>query len=165
MIFDAARPRRPRSSRRAMEDLRAEEELPPRLIPSLRQFVSTAFSIVHTRLKLAGVELEEEIQRMIGAAVMALVMLLLVALALAVGTFAIAFAVAPEYRIATMIAIALLYLVGAVGIGLRLRSIFTLRPPIFEATLAELEKDGETLARSMHGEPGAKSRAFSGETS
>ena len=149
MIFDKSRSRT-RNSRRAEADLRADEELPPRLIPSLRQFVATAFGIVHTRLKLAGVELEEEIQRMVGAAAMALVMLLLVALALIVGTFAIVFAVAPEYRIATMIAITVLYLVVAIGLGLRLRSIFTLRPPIFGATLAELEKDGEMLGRSAH---------------
>ena len=157
MIFDASRPRRPRSSRRVEADLRASEELPPRLIPSLRQFVATAFSIGHTRLALAGLELEEEIQRMISATVMVLVMLLLVALALVVGTFAIVFAVAPEYRIATMIAIALLYLIVAVGIGLHLRSVFTLRPPIFGATLAELEKDGEILARSAHRDSGAMS--------
>ena len=150
MILDASRPRRSRGSRRVEAAAHADEELPPRLIPSLRRFVATAVSIGRTRLALAGLELEEEIQRLIGATVMALGMLLLVNLALVVGTFAIVFAVAPEYRIATMITIALLYLLVAAGLGLRLRSIFTLRPPIFGATLAEIEKDSEILSRSAH---------------
>ena len=91
MILDASRPRRSRGSRRGEAAAHADEELPPRLIPSLRRFIATAVSIGHTRLALAGLELEEEIQRLIGATVMALVMLLLVNLALVVGTFAIVF--------------------------------------------------------------------------
>lgn len=164
MILDASRPRRPRTSRR-VEATRVDEELPPSLIPSLRQFVATAFSIGHTRLKLAGVELEEEIQRLLSAAVLALVMLLLVALALVVGTFAIVFSVAPEYRIATMIGIAGFYLVLAAAIVLHLRRVFTLRPPIFGATLAELEKDGEVLGRAPHEELRATTGTAPGVTS
>ncbi|MGI9025264.1 MAG: phage holin family protein [Burkholderiaceae bacterium] len=118
--------------------------MPPKLIPSLRQLISTAAGLAHTRLALAGVELEEEIQRLLGAALLGLVALVLVLLALIVGTFTIVAAVPPEYRVVTMIVITLVYLVIAAVLAMRLRSIFQLRPPIFGATLAELEKDKET---------------------
>ena len=108
MIFGASRPRRsrtPRPSRRGTSPPLVEDELPPKLLSSLRQLVSTAVGLAHTRLALAGVELEEEIQRLLGAAVLALIALVLVLLALIVGTFTIVAAVPPEYRVVTMIAI------------------------------------------------------------
>lgn len=155
MIFGASRSRRPRATVRSSDRARAradrltgsavvDDELPPKLIPSLRQLVSTAAGLAHTRLALAGVELEEEIQRLLSAAVLALIALVLVVLALIVGTFTIVAAVAPEYRVMTMIIITVIYLVIAALLIVRLRSIFKLRPPIFGATLAELEKDKET---------------------
>ena len=127
-----------------MSESRIDDELPPKLIPSLRQLISTAVGLAHTRVALAGVELEEEIQRLLGAAGLALVAAVLVLLALIVGTFAIVFAAPPDYRVATMIAITVIYLVIAALLAMRLRSIFHLRPPIFGATFAELEKDKET---------------------
>lgn len=151
MIFGASRPRRPRSppraSRRPSHEGVPPEELPPKLIPTLRSLASTAGSLIHTRLALAGVELEEEVQRLIGAAALALVALLLVSLALVVGTFTIVLAVAPEYRVATMAGITAVYVIAAVILLLRVKGIFTNRPPIFAATLAELEKDKETLSQ------------------
>ncbi len=151
MIFGASRPRRPRSasrsSRRPPDEIVAAEDLPPKLIPSLRLLVSTAVSLAHTRLSLAGIELEEEVQRLLGAAALAFLALLLVSLALVVGTFTIVLAVAPEYRVATMGGITSVYLIGAIFIVLMIKGVFSNRPPIFGATLAELEKDKETLSQ------------------
>lgn len=149
MIFGASRPRRvrtPRPSRRTPEAV-AQEELPPKLVPSLRSLFSTAVALAHTRISLAGVELEEEIQRLLGAAVLALVSLILVLLALVVGTFTIVAAVPPEARVLTMVIITAVYSLVAVVLVLRLKGIFSNRPPIFGATLAEFEKDKETLAQ------------------
>ena len=154
MIFGDSRSRRsrtpPRAGRRAARESIIGDELPPKLIPSLRHLFSTAAGLVHTRLTLAGIELEEEIQRLLKATVFALIVLLLVLLALIVGTFTIVVAVPAEYRVATMIAITVIYLVVAAGLAMRLRSIFKLRPPIFGATLAELEKDKETWSHMAH---------------
>ena len=148
MMFGASRSRRsrttPRAGGRATGDALIDDDLPPRLIPSLRQLVSTAVNLAHTRLALAGLELEEEIQRLLGAAVLAFVALVLLLLALIVGTFTIVLAVPSDDRVATMIAITAIYLITAAVLGMRLRSIFRLRPPIFGATLGELEKDKET---------------------
>jgi|GEM_PF-278743 len=150
MIFGASRPRRartPRASRRTADIPLDAEELPPKLIPSLRLLLSTAVSLAHTRISLAGVELEEEVQRLIGAAALALVVLILVSLALVVGTFTIVLAVPPEYRVGTMAGLTLVYGIAAVVLGLRLKGVFTNRPPIFGATLAEIDKDKETLSQ------------------
>ena len=163
MIFGASRTRRsrttPRLSRRGAGASPIDDELPPKLIPSLRQLVSTAVGLAHTRLSLAGVELEEEIQRLLGAAVLALLALVLVLLALIVGTFTIVAAVPPEYRVLAMIVITLVYLVIAAVLAMRLRSIFKLRPPIFGATLAELEKDKETWSHMARAHQAAEDAA------
>lgn len=151
MIFGAARPRRPRSTSRTSGRETAgpavEGPLPPRLIPSIRQLVSTTVSLAHTRIALAGVELEEEMQRLIRAAALGCSALVLVFLGLIVGTFTIVLAVPPEYRVMTMIIITVVYLGAALIALLTVRAIFTNRPPIFGATLAELEKDKETLSQ------------------
>ena len=150
MIFGASRPRRPRpvrASRRAAPETETAEDLPPKLIPSVRSLVSTATALLHTRLALAGIELEEEMQRLISAAAMGFAALFLGSLALIVGTFTIVAAVPPENRVATMIIITVVYLAIAAFLVLRVKGIFTHRPPIFAATLAELEKDKETLSQ------------------
>ncbi len=54
---------------------------------------------------------------------------------------------APENRVVTMVVITLVYLLGAVFAVLRLKAIFSGRPSLFSATLAELEKDKETLSQ------------------
>lgn len=150
MIFGASRPRRarpPRASRRTADIPLDAGELPPKLVPSLRLLLSTAVSLAHTRISLAGVELEEEVQRLIGAAALALVVLILVSLVLVVGTFTIVLAVPPEYRVGTMAGLTLVYGIVAVVLGVRLKGVFTNRPPIFGATLAEIDKDRETLSQ------------------
>ena len=163
MIFGASRSRRSRGATRAggqaSNEALHDDELPPRLLPSLRHLLSTAIGLAHTRLALAGVELEEEMQRLLSAAVLALVAIVLVLLALIVGTFAIVVAAPPDYRLATMIAITVIYLMIAFVLALRLRSIFKLRPPIFGATLAELEKDKETWSHMMRAQPAADEAA------
>lgn len=152
MIFGAARPRAPRPERasrrtssRASFD--SQEPLPPKLVPSLRALVSTGASLLHTRLALAGIELEEEMQRFISAAVLGVVSLVFALLALIVGTFTIVAAVPEEHRVLGMVIITVVYLLIAVVAILRVKAIFTNRPPIFSATLAELEKDKETLSQ------------------
>ena len=107
--------------------------------------MATAVGIFHTRLALAGLELEEEIQRLVKALLLALGLMTLVGLALLVFTLMIVFAFAGEYQLAAMGGMVVLYLAIAGFLGLKLKSIFARRPPIFEATLGELERDREAL--------------------
>ncbi len=163
MIFGASRPRRPRASSREARRTTAEPvhdaELPPKLIPSVRSLVSTAVALAHTRLALAGIELEEEMQRLITAAALGFASLILVLLALVVGTFTIVAAAPEEHRVATMLAITVVYLIIAIVLVLRLKAIFTNRPAIFSGTLAELEKDKETLSQMTKAHEAAEAEA------
>src|SRR5947209_86675 len=124
MIFGASGSRRSRSTRairRAPETEAAHDEpLPPKLIPSLRSLFHTGTSLLHTRLALAGVELEEEIQRMLGVVVMAGIAGIAALMALVVLTFTIVAAVPEDHRVVTMIVITLVYLVLAVVMALRI---------------------------------------------
>jgi uncharacterized membrane protein YqjE len=112
---------------------------------SLRQLGATALGMLQTRLSIAGVELEEELQRALGMLVMALTGLLFVALALVVLTFLVVFATAESERILVMGVLSALYLAIAIFFGMRLNSALTRRPPMFAATLAELAKDRAAL--------------------
>ena len=168
MIFGAARPRRPRTpprtSRRAPPA--AAGPLPPKLIPAIRAIASTAGTLVHTRLALAGVELEEEVQRFVSVAVLGVVAFVFALLGLIVGTFTIVAAVPADYRVGTMLALTVLYFVIVLVAALRVRNIFATRPPLFSATLAELDKDRETLAAMNRAHREAEERehaAHSGE--
>ena len=176
MITAAHRERPPRPSWRERKAAAAaeaaasrampDEELPPKLGHSLRELFSTASSIVHTRIALAGIELEEEIQRLLGAAVMGIVMMVAGFMALVVATFTIVLAVPPDYRVGTMIAITLVYVLIVLVLALRVRAVFKGRPPIFGATLAELEKDKDTLmqlSRARHVAEAARERAKAGD--
>lgn len=117
----------------------------PSLLHSMRQLSATALGMLHTRLSLAGIELEEEIQRLLGVLLMALAALLFVAMALVVFTFLIVFAVAPEYRVMTMAILTTIYVLIGAAFGWRVNATLLLRPPIFSETLAEFEKDRAAL--------------------
>lgn len=127
--------------------------------------MSTVANVFHTRLALAGVELEEEIQRLISAAVFGLIAGVMAFLAIVVATFTIVVAVPPEYRVWTMIGITVVYLAIAAILIARIKSIFSTRPPIFGATFAELEKDKETLTQMVRAHRMAASMKEPGDAS
>lgn len=158
MIFGAAGSRRPRNESRAAGRATSASsipfDLPPKLIPSLKQFAATAGSLVGTRIALAKLELEEEMQRLIKAAMYGSVALVLVLLALVVATFTMVAAASEEHRVMTMIIITIVYLAIAVFLGLRVKALFSDRPAMFSATLAELDKDKETLTQMAKSHPG-----------
>jgi uncharacterized membrane protein YqjE len=101
--------------------------------------------MAHTRLSLAGVELEEELQRLVVLLAMALLALLFFALALLVLTFLVVFAVDAERRELALGIFGCIYLGLAVLLGWRVNLAVSQRPPLFSATLSELEKDRAAL--------------------
>jgi len=117
----------------------------PGLRASLRHLGVSVLGAVHTRLSLAGIEIEEEIQRLVGLLMLAMAALLLAALGLLVLTFLVVALFWDSYRIAAFVGLGLVYLGLAALLGVRLRTILRTRPPVLEATLAELEKDRESL--------------------
>jgi uncharacterized membrane protein YqjE len=114
-------------------------------IASARALGATLLEILHTRIELAVVELQEEGQRrkeMLVLAAVAGAFLALAALLLAAFVVVLFW---DSHRVLAAGAVTAAYL----GVGLwalaRLRSQAREAPPPFEATLAELAKDVETL--------------------
>ena len=125
--------------------MNSAEKSSPGLRVALRRLMATGVGIFHTRIALAGLELEEEIQRLVKALLLALGLMTLVGLALLLFTLTIVFAFAGEHRFAAMSGMVVLYLAVALLLGLKLKTLFAQRPPIFEATLGEFERDREAL--------------------
>ena len=124
------------------------EEPQPGLRSSLRQLGATVLGIVHTRLALAGVELEEELRRVVDMLVLALALAVLAGIGLLVLTLTIVVVFWDGYRLVALGGLTVLYLGLAVWCGLRLRDALAARPPMFAATMHELEKDRAALQGS-----------------
>ncbi|HYW56372.1 MAG TPA: phage holin family protein [Polaromonas sp.] len=131
----------------------SDPEHPPRLFASLRQLLTTVTGMAHTRLALAGLELEEELQRLIGLMLGVLGVLVFGMLGLVMLTLAVVLAVDPGQRVAVLALFAVAYL-GAGGWALwRIKRELATRPPFLQATLAEMAKDSDALHAATHKEP------------
>jgi uncharacterized membrane protein YqjE len=128
-----------------------ETGAPPRLLASLRQLALTALAMAHTRLALAGVELEEELQRLVGLLLSLLGLLVFGLMGVLMLSFTVVLAVDAGQRVAVMGGFAMVYL-GLAGVFVwRVRRMLVERPPFLQATLAEMARDGEALqAASAH---------------
>jgi uncharacterized membrane protein YqjE len=118
---------------------------PPRLLSSLRQLALTTLAMAHTRLALAGVELEEELQRLIGLLTGLLGLLVFGLMGVLMLTFTVVLAVDAGQRVAVMAGFAIVYLALAGGFAWRVRRMLATRPPFLQATLAEMANDREAL--------------------
>ena len=123
----------------------SETGAPPRLIASLRQLALTALAMAHTRLALAGAELEEELQRLTGLLLSLLGLLVFGLMGLLMLTLTAVLAVDAGQRVAVMSAFAVVYLGLAGGLVWRVQRMVATRPPFLQATLAEMARDREAL--------------------
>ena len=123
----------------------SETGAPPRLIASLRQLALTALAMAHTRLALAGAELEEELQRLTGLLLSLLGLLVFGLMGLLMLTFTVVLAVDAGQRVAVMAGVAVVYLGLAGGLVWRVQRMLATRPPLLQATLAEMARDREAL--------------------
>src|SRR5262245_25844437 len=103
--------------------------------------LATAIGIAHTRLELLTTALQEEMHRVAQHMVYTAIALL----AAFVGLFALALAVIivfwDTHRIAASIGVTATFFLVAVGAGFILRAKVRSKPPMLNATLAELKKD------------------------
>lgn len=123
----------------------ADSGTPPRLLASLRQLALMALAMAHTRLALAGVELEEELQRLIGLLLSLLGLLVFGLMGVLMLSFTVVLAVDASQRVAVMAGFAVAYLGLAGGLVWRVRRMLAERPPFLQATLAEMARDREAL--------------------
>lgn len=124
---------------------RSDGGQPPRLFASLRQLGLTALAMAHTRVALAGVELEEELQRLIGLLLSLLGLLVFGLVGVLMVTLMVVLAVDSAQRVAVLAFFAAVYLVLAGWFWWRVQRTLATRPPFLQATLAEMAHDRDAL--------------------
>jgi uncharacterized membrane protein YqjE len=114
-------------------------------IGSLRRLGGTLLAMLHTRIELAGLELEEELRRFLKLFLASLFMVVFAGLALLVLTLALALSVEPAAQGWTLAALGLLYLFVAACIAWHIKRVLMSRTRMFAATLDELQRDRDAL--------------------
>jgi uncharacterized membrane protein YqjE len=115
------------------------------LFKSLTNLVATVVGIVQTRLELLTTELQEEVHRVAELLVWTIIALLAAAMGLFLAALAIIFAFWDTHRmLASVLVTASFFAIALVAI-LVLQAKVRAKPPMLDATLAELAKDREHL--------------------
>jgi uncharacterized membrane protein YqjE len=127
----------------------------------VRGLLAGLTGLVHDRLALLGTELREEVVRARWTVVSSISAVVLGALGLAFAGIALVIFVGEQYRAAAAAAVALVFASAAVYAAWRARCALSARAGAFSGSLAELERDRETLLART--EAGRKSVAESGE--
>ena len=115
------------------------------LLHSAQNLLAGLLALGRTRLELFSTELQEEIARQAAALLGAFVVLVLAALGAAFGALALVIAVAEPYRLVTAIAIAALFAVLAIAAAWTLRNHTRAKPRAFQSSIAQLERDYDSL--------------------
>jgi uncharacterized membrane protein YqjE len=113
----------------------------------LRRILSSVFAIMQTRLELVGIELAEEKDRLLGVLFLGLAAMMLATMALIALTALVAIAFWDTYRWQSLAGITAVYAIAALICALKARSGLHNAPIVFEATLAEFEKDREIFRK------------------
>jgi uncharacterized membrane protein YqjE len=115
------------------------------LIESLALFAGTLVAIVHTRLNLVSVELEEGLENILSRLAVTLIVLFFLGIGVVLVTMLIVFAFWDSHRLLSLGALAGFYLIlGIVVWASALRNTKT-KPELFAASLSELSKDRHRL--------------------
>lgn len=123
----------------------ADTTRPSGLFGSLRQLLITVLGMAHTRMALAGVELEEELQRLIGLLLSMLGLLVFGLVGMLMVTLMVVLAVDAAQRVTVLAILAASYLGLGAWFWWRIQRVLATRPPFLQATLAELAKDRDAL--------------------
>lgn len=108
---------------------------------SVGRLASTLVDMAHTRLSLAAVEVEEELQRMLGYLVLALLALILFGIALLLAAFLVIVLFWDSHRVAAASSMVALFGVAGTLVTLKVKASIARKPRLLESTLAELRKD------------------------
>jgi uncharacterized membrane protein YqjE len=123
------------------------DDQPRGIFDSLRALLDTILAILHHRAELVTTELEEELTRLIGVLLWALVAVFSAIIGATFVAYMVLFAMPEKYRALTAAGLGLVFLVVAVTGYLSIRKILRAKPRPFDATLRELEKDRKALRR------------------
>lgn len=106
-----------------------------------RQWMGSLIDIGRTRIDLVGVELAEERLRIARLFLGAVLTLFLLGLGILLSVGALLLWCEPAQRLAVLGGLAALFMLAAAVVGWRWQGLAAHAPPMFEATLAELQRD------------------------
>lgn len=115
------------------------------LFQSLNDFVGTFVSIAHTRLQLLTTELQEEVREVGAILVWSFVALFAAMMALFLGALTVIFVFWDTHRVLAALSMTAAFLLIAAIAAVLLRNKMRAKPPMLDATLAELAKDRDQL--------------------
>lgn len=118
---------------------------PAGLFDALRRLLATTAELAQTRFELFASDLELEKERLIGAALRALVGLLLLGVGLLLAVAFVLLLIEPAHRLAALGVLALGFLAGGVWLLMAARN-HTAGVSAFAATAEELRRDRDALA-------------------
>jgi uncharacterized membrane protein YqjE len=113
----------------------------------LRRIIGSVFTILQTRLELVGIELAEEKDRLLAVLFLGLAAMMLACMALIALTALIAIAFWDTYRWQALAGITAVYAIAAIACALKARNDLRNAPMVFDATIAEFEKDREIFRK------------------
>ena len=111
------------------------------IFDSLGQLVATSIGIIHTRLELASVEIEEELGRFFSLLLWSLIALFCGCFALVLLAVLLIAVFWESHRIFVVAGMVVIFFGIAIGLGIWLRRQLSKKPRILSFTLAELHKD------------------------
>lgn len=117
---------------------------------SVGRIGATLIAMVQTRLELAAVEVQEEMQRFLGYIVLALVSLILFGVALLLAVLLVVAIFWDSYRLEAIGILAALFAVAGGAVALQVKRSFDARPRLLGATVAELNKDVNFVRNAGH---------------
>jgi uncharacterized membrane protein YqjE len=115
------------------------------LFHSLNSFIATLVAIAHTRLQLLTTELQEEVREVGQILVWSFVALFAAMMALFLGALTVIFVFWDTHRVLAALLMTGAFLLIAAISGLILMRRLAAKPPLLDATLAELAKDRDQL--------------------
>lgn len=111
------------------------------LFTSIARLLATAIGIAQTRLELLSTELQEEVHRVAEIAILSAVALLAAGAALFLLALAVIFVFWDTHRVLASIGVTGTFFLISIVAALLLRAKVRAKPPLLDATLAELKKD------------------------
>jgi uncharacterized membrane protein YqjE len=121
----------------------------PKLLDSLKLYVSGWIALLKTRLEILSNEIEEERERLRQVLLLGVACAFFTTLGVLLLTFLV-IALFWEQRLAVLGAFTVVYLAAGVAAGIVMRKKAKIRPKLFSASLAELRKDERQLTPTAH---------------
>lgn len=131
----------------------------PGMFASLRAALVTVLGIAGTRFELIGIEVAEEKERLVVLLVTAIAALLAFAFAALMLTVLVVIFYWDVYRFGVIGIFAVLYSLLGYRLVKYLKYQLATHPSLFAATIAELEKDRETLQSAIKQQPATRGDA------